>query len=220
MTSWYRIENAKQRRSQMFIYDEIGSFGITADAFLNDLRETESEEIELHLNTPGGNVFQGIAIYNALRNAPARVEVVVDSLAASIGSVIAMAGDKISMAEGSQMMIHEARAMEAGTAADLRKMADTLDRQSTNIASIYASRAGQEVSFWRDLMLAETWMFADEAVEFGLADEILQVKAPTAEFDLSIYNYAGRRSAPSPRTPDTAVVDPEAVAAILKEVLL
>jgi ATP-dependent protease ClpP protease subunit len=156
------------------IYDEIGDFfGLSANEFVNDLRAISTPQIELHINSPGGIVFDGIAIYNALRQHPANVHVVVDSIAASIASVIAMAGDRIDMAHGSQMLIHDAHGACIGNAADMTEMAGLLTKQSDNIANIYANRAGGDVADWRQRMQTTTLYLAQEAVDAGLADGLL-----------------------------------------------
>ncbi len=201
---WYRISNQAADIAEVFIYDEIGYFGVTAADFVKDLRQITAGRIELHLNTPGGDSFDGIAIYNGLRDHPARVEVIVDALAASAGSFIAQAGDQVVMNRGSQMMIHDAWGLSIGNAADMAAMAELLDRQSDNIAAIYADRAGGTVGDWRELMRAETWFSADEAVEAGLADEVAgRDAAAENSFDLSVFRYAGRGAAPEPTIPES-----------------
>lgn len=173
--SWkYEIKNQAKGPSMVMIYDDIGSSGITADAFVNDLKGI-SGDLDVHINTSGGDVFQGIAIYNALSHRSGKVQVTVDALAASIGSVIAMAatpGDLV-MAKNASMMIHEGHALAMGDAEDMAKMADTLNKASDNIASIYADRTGKPASYWREQMKNETWFSAQEAVAAGLADSIL-----------------------------------------------
>ncbi|GAA1749468.1 head maturation protease, ClpP-related [Nonomuraea bangladeshensis] len=207
-TDWYRIENSAEGAATVHVYDEIGYFGVTAQDFVRDLQGISADRIELHLNSPGGDVFDGIAIMNALRQHKAQVTVTVDGLAASIASVIAMAGDRVVMARNSQMMIHEASGLSIGNASDMRQMADLLDKVSGNIASVYAERAGGDVEEWRTRMRAETWYSADEAVEAGLADEVHAAPDKSADntWDLSIYNFAGRAQAPDPVIP---AVEPE-----------
>ena len=186
----------------MFIYDEIGFFGVEASAFVRDFRAINAAEITVHVNSPGGDVFDGIAIHNALRDHPAEVTVVIDALAASIASVIAMAGDRIVMAQHSTMMIHEAFGFALGDAADMRRQADFLDRSSATLADIYAGRAGGTSAEWRARMEAETWFSDAEAVEAGLADEVATAAPETAaaKFDLSIYRHApgAKHSEPEP----------------------
>jgi ATP-dependent protease ClpP protease subunit len=198
---WYKIENrAAADTAEVFIYDEIGFFGITAADFVDDLRGITAGTIELHLNTPGGDAWDGVAIYNALRDHAATVNVVVDSVALSAGSFIAQAGDLVTMNRGSQMMIHDAWGLAIGNAADMSAMADLLDKQSGIIAAIYADRAGGSVDVWREAMRAESWYDADEAVEAGLADEVAGRDATNTEnsFDLTVFSYAGRDKAPAP----------------------
>ncbi|WP_369070027.1 head maturation protease, ClpP-related [Kineococcus terrestris] len=191
------------------LYDEIGYFGVSARDFARDLQALEDvDTIELHVSSPGGDVFDGIAITNALRQHPARVVATVDGLAASAASfIVAGSADEVVMARNSELMIHDAWGMAIGNAADMRKLADDLDRISNNIASMYADKAGGTVADWRDVMLAETWFSAEEAVEAGLADRVETKReddedAPAkAAFDLSVFAHAGRAHAPAPRTP-------------------
>lgn len=185
--SWYSITNKADGPAQVHIYDEIGYIGVSASQFTNDLNAIEGP-IEVHLNTPGGEVFDGIAIYNALKQR-GNVTIIVDSLAASIGSVIACAGNPTIMSKNSQMMIHDGFGMTVGNAADMREMADLLDKTSDNIASIYAEKTNRPAAQWRDAMKQETWLSAQEAVDAGLADQVQGT--PKNEFDLSIFKNAG-----------------------------
>ncbi|MGH2711387.1 MAG: head maturation protease, ClpP-related [Actinomycetota bacterium] len=170
---WYDIRNAAGPVAEIRIYEEIGWFGVTAEDFVRELDEVTAPEITVAINCPGGDVFDGIAIYNALRVHPAKVTTRVDSLAASAASVIVQAGDERVMLSGSQMMIHEAWGISIGTAADMREFADLLDRQSDVIAGIYASRSGRETSHYRELMAGgDAWLTDSQAVEEGLADQV------------------------------------------------
>lgn len=193
---WYRIEKNKTvDKAEVYIYDEIGYWGTTAQDFIRDLRGITQSVIDLHLNSPGGDVFDGIAIYNGLKSHKAAVNVFVDGLAASAASFIAMAGDRIVMAPHSRMMIHEAFGLVIGNAEDMRKMADRLDATSNNIASIYAERAGEDTEHWRGLMKDETWYTDQEAVDAGLADEVGRAgdadsEQEAAKFDLSVFRKA------------------------------
>lgn len=205
-TDWYRIRNAADTGdATIHVYDEIGYWGVTAADFIRELSALDADRISLHINSPGGEIFDGIAIMNALRSHRAQVTTYVDSLAASIASVIAMAGDRVVMAPHSQMMIHDGSGMCVGNAADMRDMAELLDRQSDNIASVYAERAGGTAKQWRSRMEAETWFTAQEAVEAGLADEVAKRRMPDEDmpgmdnsWDLSVFRYAGRHAAPAP----------------------
>ena len=207
---WYRVENAakagEKTRAKVHIFDAIGGwFGVRAKDLVKEINALDVDELEVRLNSPGGQVWDGIAIMNALRAHRATVEVHVDGMAASIASVIAMGGDRIIMSRGAQMMIHCASTITWGNAAELRKDVAVLDKMDANIAGIYAARAGGEAADWLALMGAETWYNAAEAVDAGLADESEDsdigaddVADATARFDLSIYNHAGRAQAPAP----------------------
>jgi len=172
---WYRITNRKADdvAPEVFIYGEIGWDGITADDLIRDLAAIDTDQLTVRINSPGGSVFGGIAIYNALRTHPASVTVLVDSIAASIASVIAQAGDTRKMVQHSQMMIHEAQGIAIGAGSEIREYAQLLDKQTDLIASIFADRSGKSVGVFRALMEAETWFDATEAVAEGLADEVL-----------------------------------------------
>jgi ATP-dependent protease ClpP protease subunit len=203
---WFRIE-AKADSADVFVYDEIGYWGTSAADFAQQLAALDVKTINLRINSPGGEVFDGIAIHNALMNHPAKVNVSVDGLAASIASVICMAGDSITMQQGAQMMIHDASGFAFGNAADMRALADVLDQLSDTIAGFYAERAGGTVTSWRDTMRAETWYTADEAVKAGLADTATHrapaenSAVPRHSWDLRNvwgYRYADRSEAPEP----------------------
>lgn len=199
---WYKIKNVVDGNTEIYIYDEIGYFGITAADFVSELVNVTSDNIDLHLNTPGGDVFDGVAIYQALKDHPATVTTYVDALAASAGSFIAQAGDKVVMKKNAQMMIHDAHGLAIGNSEDMRNLADLLDKSSNNIASIYAERAGGSTEEWRTAMRAETWYTAEEAVSAGLADEVAGGSDDSKSknsWDLSIYNYSGRDKAPEPK---------------------
>lgn len=190
---WWKIENKKPSEGPAIvsIYDEIGMYGVSAAEFLAELREVPGD-MEMHINSPGGDVFDGIAIYNQLRQAQKRgtVHVVVDGLAASAASFIAQAASPghLEMAPHSQMMIHDGFAMAIGNAADMRELAAQLDKASDNIASIYADRSGKPAPYWRDMMRNETWLSDAEAVSVGLADRVQGDEgAPGVAWDLSVY---------------------------------
>jgi ATP-dependent protease ClpP protease subunit len=203
--TWYRIENKAGEPAALYIFDEINPmWGIGAQQVVDQLNGIDANQIDVHVNSPGGNVFDGIAIMNALRNHQANITVKVDGLAASIASVIAMAGDQIVMSLGSQMMVHNPSGFAMGDARTMRELADTLDKSRASIASIYADRAGGTVEDWQTAMDAETWYTAQEAVDAGLADKVddsSQAEDIAAKFDLSIFNHAGRDAAPPPYMP-------------------
>ena len=207
VASWYSITNeatteGAPTRAKVNIFDAIGGWwGVSAAEFVEQLDALDVDELEVHVNSPGGAVWDGIAIMNALKAHRAKVIMIVDGLAASAASIVAMAGDEVVMAEGSQMMIHQASGGVWGNADYIRDMAAILDKIDNNLAGIYARRTGTPRASWLDLMRAETWYNADEAVEAGLADRAdssLEGVDAEAAFDLSIFNYAGRSKAPAP----------------------
>jgi ATP-dependent protease ClpP protease subunit len=221
--SWYRITNATSRdEAEVMLYDEIGGwYGATADEFIADLRGISSPNLRVRINSPGGSVFEGIAIANALRSHPANVTVQVDSVAASIASVIAMAGDRVEMAPNSMIMIHDASGVCLGNAADMEEMAQLLALISDNIADAYVAKAGGTREQWREQMRAESWYLPDDAVAAGLADEALSVPKrgepvepqPGEEepdmaraWDLAAYGYDGPKQAEST---EPAAVEPD-----------
>lgn len=180
---WYRIGAADDgeapSRTKVYLYGEIGGWwdGIDANQFVRDLDAIGDSGIDLHINSGGGSVFDGIAIYAALKNHASDVTARVDSLAASAASFIAMAGDSIEIEKPGRMMIHDAQGLALGNAADMRTMADLLDELSDTIAEIYADRAGGKAADWRAEMLTDgglgRWYTATQAVEAGLADKVV-----------------------------------------------
>ena len=212
---WYEVRSAagdgpEADTATILLFDEIGgSFGVDAKSFVEELDAVTASTIKLRINSPGGSVFEALAIQNALRHHPARVVGYVDGLAASAASVVAMAADELVMMPGSQLMIHDASAVGDGNADEMDKLVTFLDRQSDNIADLYRMKGGGDAAEWRALMRAETWMFAQEAVGFGLADRVEQVREKTPDsdtdelltrsFDLGQFRYAGRAAAPTPQ---------------------
>lgn len=215
--SWFRIENkAATEPASIFIYDEIGSWGTSANDFVKELRDVKAAAIDVHVNSPGGECYDGLAIFNALRSHKATVTVYIDGLAASAASFVAMAGDRIVAERNATLMIHNAHAVGVGDAEDMRKLADMLDRMSGTIADIYAERAGGTTAEWRARMKTETWFNAEEAKAAGLVDEITAAGSPRSmprnDWDLSIFNFAGRAAAPDPFAvpPEPPAVEPPA----------
>lgn len=179
-----------------------GEWGISAREFgqVLDTLGPSVNEIRLHINSPGGDTFEGIAILNQLRAHDAKFVAVVDGIAASAASFIAAGADETVMSSNSQMMIHDAWGLVIGNSAEMHKFADdVLDKVSQNVASIYAAKAGGDAQAWRAAMQAETWYTAEEAVAAGLADTVdASVETVQNHYDLSIFTHAGRESAPAP----------------------
>lgn len=166
--------------ADIFIYGEIVSFrwdesDTTATSFKDELDELgDLNTINLYINSPGGSVFEGIAIYNQLKRHKAQVNVHVDALAGSIASVIAMSGDTIYMPANSMLMIHNPWVVTGGNATELRKMAEDLDRIGNSSKQTYLSKSGDKLTDEKlqDMLDAETWLSADEAFEYGLCNVV------------------------------------------------
>lgn len=190
----YEIRNAADASAEILVYEPIGGWmGISAADFAKDLKTVTAGTIHLRLNSPGGDVFDGVTIANALKNHPARVVVHVDGLAASIASIIALAGDEVLIADNAFFMIHDPWAFSIGNAAEMRKMADTLDKIGGSLVDTYVKRSGATKAQVETWMHEETWFTAQEAIDEGFADAIDtgatagDAVAAAAQFDLSAY---------------------------------
>lgn len=171
--NWFSISaKSAQNAAEVLIYDEIGLWGVSAKDFVDEINELDVAHIDLRLNTPGGSVFDGNAIYNALKRHPASVTTHIDGLAASMGSVIALAGDEVRMAENALYMIHNPWTLAMGDAAEFRATATILDKLRDGIVTTYVQKTGKEPSELFAAMDAETWFTAEEAKAFGFVDEI------------------------------------------------
>lgn len=186
----------KAKDAEVLLYEDIAP--ASSGAFVRALRALDADTITVRINSSGGNVFDAIAMSNALRDHPAKITTVVDGLAASAASFIATAGDEVVMNRNSEMMIHNPKAAAVGGSDDMRSLADRLDAVRDNIASMYVARAGGTVDQWREVMAAETWYSAEEAVLAGLADRVSEQPALTNNTDLSQFRYGGRADAPEP----------------------
>lgn len=174
--SWYSIKAKANDTAEISIYDEIGYWGITAKSFSKDLKALGNnlKQINLHIHSPGGDVFDGIAIYNLLKNHPANVTVCIDGLAASMASVIAMAGNEVIMPENAMMMIHKPWGIQGGDAEDMRKYADLLDKVENTLIPAYANKTGKTPEELAEMLSAETWLNGKECVEQGFADKLAE----------------------------------------------
>jgi ATP-dependent Clp endopeptidase proteolytic subunit ClpP len=187
----YQI-NKKKDEQEIYIYDEIGSpggfWGVDPEQFAKDLKAITGP-VKIRINSPGGSVFGGMSIYNAIQSYEGGTTTIVDGLAASAASYIALAGDTVKINQGAFLMINEAWSLAIGNASDLRKEADLLDKIDGQIAGFYARKTGKELSDIQDIMTDETWFTADEALEFGLVDEVIEKTKPAENlFDLSVFN--------------------------------
>lgn len=186
--SWYRINRVLSADQggdapapataevDILLYDEIGWWGVTASDFVRDLAAVQADVINLHINSPGGSVFDGIAIYQALAQHKARIVVHIDGWAASIASIIAMAGDEIRIGEAAQVMIHKPWSFVIGNDEDMRKEADVLASLGEALIDVYVARTEgdrAEIAAW---VAAETWFKGQAAVDAGFADVVVPLK--------------------------------------------
>jgi ATP-dependent protease ClpP protease subunit len=213
------VDSAGQ--AQLYLYDEISYWGINAADFMREVTGLGGAPFALHVNSPGGDVFEGLAMLNTLRNYPGHVTAVVDGIAASAASFLIMGADEVVMAQNSMLMIHDAWGLCMGNAADMAAMATQLDRASQNIADIYHSKAGGKKEEWRSAMEAESWYDGDEAKAAGLADSVLNSgepkkpkktgttqTAPAAlAYDLSRYRNTRKPTPKAVPDPDPQPVD-------------
>jgi len=190
---WFSIR-AAAGGAEISVFDEIGLWGVTVSDFKKELDAVkDSPAITLYLNSCGGSVFDGWALYSLLLPLRDRLTVRVLGLAASIASIIALAGKAIIMAEGSYFMIHDPVAGTIGTSEELRKTAELLDKIRDQMAEVYAAKSRKSRREIRRLMAEETWLTADEAVEAGFADEVDRgAAAVAARGDLSRFLHAPR----------------------------
>lgn len=198
MKSWFNVKAAVggEKKTDIHIFEEIGLWGVTAKDFAGALKAIpEDHEITLHINSPGGSVFDGYAMFNALKARAANVTAVVEGLAASMASIVMLAGIKTKAAANSLVMIHNPWSGAAGESEDLRKAADLLDKITAQIAGIYAAKTGQSEDAIRAAMDAETWFTAAEAKEWGLVDDLVDEIPAMASHDLSRFRNAPTGSA-------------------------
>jgi HK97 family phage major capsid protein len=192
--------------AEIFLYDQIGtSFwgdGISAKQFAEQFRAATTSKpaparCVLHINSPGGDVFDASAIFDLVKQSAVPVDVMIDGLAASAAFTIAMAGRKISIGEAGLMMMHNAKGMAFGSAKDMNQTAGVLDKISNQMAEIYAKRCNMSVAEIKTMMDAETWLTAQECVDKGIADELVEAQPNEedkaaqvgAAFDLSKYQH-------------------------------
>jgi len=204
--TWYEFKASDdgKKETQLYLYNEIGGFGKNASDFVRDLQTVpQDNRVVLRIHSPGGDVLDGHAIFNALRAHPGGLTTQIDGLAASMASVVALAGDPVRMAGNGLMMIHNVSAGMHGDSEDLRQMADVMDKIQETIKAIYSAKTGLSKKKIQEMMDAETWMTAKEAVDLGFADEITGDLKMAAKFDLSKF-----KNPPALLTPAAAAMDP------------
>jgi ATP-dependent protease ClpP protease subunit len=177
---WYAISETENDTAEISIYDEIGGWGISAKEFLGELSKLKGKHLHLRINSPGGSVVEGTAIFNALRRHTGGVTVHIDALAASMASVIAMAGMPVYMADNALLMVHNPWTITAGDSDELRKEADLLDKLKASIRNAYQRKTGLPEDQLQDMMDAETWLDSVDAVALGFVDAIEEGVAAAA----------------------------------------
>lgn len=209
---WIEVRNVTAEAADVFLYGSIGMTDSAAEA-LAQLRSLKVKTINVRINSPGGSVYGGLAVYNALVQSDADIVTHVDGLAASIASVIAMAGDRIVMAENAMLMIHAPSSTASGGSEELRIAADVLEKLHANLAEIYRKRSGQSPEAIAELMAADSWLSASAARALGLCTEIAPSRQIEASFDLSAFKNVPAQFANSMSKPESAEAKPGTEAA-------
>lgn len=184
--SWFTITaKSEAKQAEVYIYDEIGGWGITAKDFASALKAVPKDhKITLRINSPGGSVVDGAAIYNLLAERSASITTKIDGLAASMASVVALAGSEVQMADNALMMIHDPIGWAFGDSEEMRKTADVLDKFGSTIVNAYAKKTGKSEADIKAAMADETWFTAQEAKDWGLVDKVCEPMKAAAKFDL------------------------------------
>jgi len=216
----FRASSADSKEVECWFYSAIGVDGITAAQFINDLQKVPpNSRLVLHVHSPGGSVLDGQAIFTALKNHRGGVTTKIDGIAASMASVVAIAGAPVQMAANSMIMIHDVSSVALGSADEMRKTADIVDKIQETVVSQYVNKTKLPRQRIRDLMREETWMIATEAKELGFADEITGEVKMAAKFDLSKFKNFAAAQARLQRTVKTTEVSELSLVAQLREKL-
>jgi len=192
--NWYNIKNvAESNIAEVMIYDEIGMYGVDAKSFIDDVKNLPKDtSVLLRINSPGGSVIDGLAIYDAISRLPQKVTSRIEGIAASMASVIALAADEVIMSENSLYMIHNVWGGEVGESDDLRKAADLMDKMGERLVNIYVSKSGNTEEQIRAWMDEETWFNSAEAVEAGFVSLVEAPIKMAAKFDINKYKYKNK----------------------------
>jgi len=182
---WYNIQNKAGKPADVYIFDEIGTYGITAQEFITDIKDLKDTPINLRINSLGGDVFDGMAMYNVIKRREAKTTVYIEGIAASIATIISLGADEVVMAENSLFMIHNAWGGTMGEAKDMRKTAETLEKITGELTDIYRKKTGLSYDALAEMMDEETWLNANEAFEMGFIDTISDSIKVAAKYDVS-----------------------------------
>ena len=183
--NWYNINSKASKVVDVYIFDEIGMGGVNAQGFIEEIKSFKDSPMNLHINCVGGDVFDGMAIFNIIKKRTAKTTVYIEGIAASMGSVIALAADSVVMAENSLFMIHNAWGGAMGEAKEMKKTANLLDKISGEIADIYVKKTKLPYDKVKEMMDEETWLNAEEALELGFIDSISDAIKVAAKYDVS-----------------------------------
>lgn len=184
LKNWFQMKAVDDKSAEISIYDEIGAWGVTAKDFINEFKALSAETITLSVNSPGGSVFDALAIYNTINNCGKKVKAKVMGVAASAASFIIMAADEIEMPENAFLMVHNPIGLSFGNAEDMRDMADVLDKMAASLTNVYVARSGQPVEKVKELLDAETWLTAADAKELGFCDVVTPNMKMAACFEI------------------------------------
>lgn len=200
------------------IYDEIGFWGVQAKDFIKDLSAVKSKVLNVEINSPGGDVFAGLAIYNALKGSGKEIVVKVMGVAASAASLVMMAGDKRIMPKNTFTMVHNPWSFAMGNADELRETADTLDKIGDSLQATYVAATGQSADKIKELLSKDTWLTAEESLELGFATEVIDDVKAKAAFDMdradlpeAVKAIYAKSEVPDPVDPPADPVDPAPV---------
>lgn len=228
--TWFQFtNNSETDEAEVSIYDAIGMWGISAKAFVDELKKYSGKKLTVRINSPGGVVTEGLAIFNALKRHKGGVVVQIDALAASMATYIALAGAPIRMAENAYFMIHNVTGGAWGTPDEMRRAADVAEKMQKGIVAAYVAKTGKSVEEIEEKMDEETWFTAEEALDFGFIDEITDpLEAAALLSDVSrellskfrhppsalVDSAAPRNSAPAPK-PDPMKILTASLATLL-----
>ena len=182
---WYNIQNKAGETADIYIFDEIGTYGVTAQDFISEIKGLKDMPINLRINSLGGDVFDGMAMYNVIKRREAKTTVYIEGIAASIATIIALGADEVIMAENSLFMIHNAWGGTSGEAKDMRKTAETLDKITSELTDIYVKKTGLSYDTLAEMMDEESWLNAEEAFALGFIDTISDSIKVAAKYDVS-----------------------------------
>ena len=184
---WFKVQAISDDETEIMIYDVIGWPFISADDFVRALADITAKTVTVRINSPGGDVWDGMAIFNALKTFSGKVVTRIEGIAASMASVIALAGKEVQAYANTMYMIHEPYAFTAGNQYSLRELADILEKMSGQMIDIYSSNASPGKREIAQMMKDEAWLTAKEAKEKGFIDTVIDGKGAKAQFDLSMF---------------------------------